>query len=216
MSKDNRQFEISSFPQLREGKGGTGRTVFGYSIVFNRESVVMFDRCDLFREVIKPGAIDLQTLKQYDITMTAFHNREKLLARWKKGEGTLKLSVDNFGVRYEFEAPSSPLGEEILSSIKRGDMTGASFTFSESGTVQTETEDPDGILRHTITKLGAISEMTIAANPAYPDTTAETRESRSFAFERVRWQKEKRELVKEIQKLRGDLVMTSEMLKNKC
>lgn len=162
---------------LRESSDGKGRTITGLAIVFNKDSVILCDGYDYFRECIKPGAITQNDLLGYDIKMTAFHNREKLLARWHAGgSGTLKLWVDREGVHYSFDAPETALGEEILSSVKRGDMTGASFTFAANGTKQTVTTDPDGVERHTITKLGAVSEMTIAADPAYPNTTVEARE----------------------------------------
>ncbi len=182
-----------SKPTLREGSNGKGRTIEGLAIVFNKDSVILCEgRHSYFRECIKPEAITQKDLLGYDIKMTAFHNREKLLARWHVGgTGTLKLWVDREGVHYSFVAPTTSLGEEILSSVKRGDMTGASFTFSANGTRQTVTTDPDGIERHTITKLGEVSEMTIAADPAYPNTTVEARER-----EALRARTEKEELMK--------------------
>lgn len=167
-------------PRVREaGKGGKGRTICGYAIVWNKESQILCDWCDYYREIIKPQAVDEKTIRSYDIHFTAFHNREKLLARQHPGgTGTLKLKVDAVGVYYEFEAPDSATGNDILVAVQRGDLQNASFTFDISTTVQTITRGADGVELHTITKLGTISELTIALNPAYQDTTASAREKR--------------------------------------
>lgn len=167
-----------SRPKASGTAKGNGRTISGYAIVFGKDSVVLSNGRTMFRERIEPGAITMSALLKYDITMTAWHNREILLARWRQGEGTLKLSVDKVGVFYSFDAPESPKGEDVLVSVKRGDMTGASFTFSSLDTVQQISIDDDGVERHSITKLGTVIEMTIAANPAYPDTTAGAREKK--------------------------------------
>ncbi len=191
-----------SKPIFRESAGGKGRTIEGLAIVFNKDSVILVNgpRGPYFRECIKPGAITQQDLLKYDVKMTAFHNREKLLARWHVGgSGTLKLWVDRVGVHYRFESPETSLGDEILSSVKRGDMTGSSFTFSSVGTEQTITEDPDGIERHTITKLGEVSEMTIAADPAYPDTTVEAREKASRLAQNTLRRKEREKAISDIE-----------------
>ena len=85
-------------PRLREGtEGGGSRTIEGYAIVFNTESRILCDYWDNYREIIEPGAITDERLREMDIKMTMYHNREKILARSFKGEGTLKLSVDDIG-----------------------------------------------------------------------------------------------------------------------
>lgn len=64
-----------------------------------------------------------------DIKMTLWHNREKLLARSNRGEGTLALTVDEIGVKYSFEAPNTPDGNTALELVRRGDLSGSSFTY---------------------------------------------------------------------------------------
>ena len=104
--REVRTFCGGAVPMLREAPdGGESRTIEGYAIVFGVESVLMVDWCDAFREVIEPGAVTEELLRGCDVKMLLWHNREKLLARWNKGEGTLRLSVDETGVKYSFEAP---------------------------------------------------------------------------------------------------------------
>lgn len=173
--------EVRSYgemPRLREaGEGGESRVIEGYAIVFGVESVLLVDWYDRYREIIEPGAIDEAALRTMDITMTMWHNRERLLARWNKGEGSLKLSVDERGVKYEFEAPRTADGENALELVKRGDISGASFTFWSDETSSVRyTKSDDGVLLRHVQRIDAVYEMTIASNPAYTETSVTARE----------------------------------------
>lgn len=182
MSKSERR-EIRSFggvarPHLREAAdGGESRTIEGYAIVFGVESRMIVDWCDAYREIIEPGAVTAEDLAKWDIKMTLWHNRERLLARSNKGEGTLRLEVDQTGVKYAFEAPRTVDGETALELVRRGDLSGSSFTYwsDESTDVSYEKADDGAILRH-VRRLGYVSEMTIASDPAYTQTSVTARE----------------------------------------
>lgn len=165
-------------PHLREaGEGQESRTIEGYAIVFGVRSVLLADWYDRYYEVIEPGAIDEARLREMDIKMTMFHDREILLARSNKGTGTLRLSVDEVGVRYEFEAPRTSDGDNALELVRRGDLSGSSFTFwsDEKSSIRYELLDDDVLLRH-VDRIDRVYEMTIAADPAYTETTVTARE----------------------------------------
>lgn len=167
-------------PRLREAVEGESesRTIVGYAIVFGVESRILRDYWDNYREIIEEGAITEERLKEMDIKMTMYHNREKILARSNKGEGTLKLSVDKIGVKYEFEAPNTVDGDTALELVKRGDLSGSSFMFwcDEASGVTYEKRE-DGMLLRRVKTIGMIYDMTIAADPAYNETTVEAREA---------------------------------------
>lgn len=177
--------------RIREAAEGqaASRTIEGYAIVFDKPSVVMCDWWDgPFREYVDKGAITDEMLRGCDIKMTAFHDREILLARhWPEEEGaeqkesTLKLEVTDEGVLASFEAPKSPWGENILEAVRRGDMRGMSFTFYENAYTFEDVKGKDGIIDRHIKSFSEIVEMTIAADPAYPDTTAAAREREAQA-----------------------------------
>lgn len=183
---DQKKTEIRSFiggkcqPMLREAKTGEkeSRTIEGYAIVFGVESRILADYWDNYREIIEPGAITEERLKEMDIKMTMYHNREKILARSVNGEGTLKLSVDEVGVHYEFEAPNTVDGDTALELVKRGDLSGSSFMFwtDEKSGVSYEKRS-DGIMLRRVKTIGMIYDMTIAADPAYEETTVAAREA---------------------------------------
>lgn len=167
-------------PMIREAlEGGTeSRTIEGYAIVFGVESRILSDYWDNYREIIEPGAITEERLKEMDIKMTMYHNREKILARSVNGEGTLKMRVDEVGVHYEFEAPNTVDGDTALELVKRGDLCGSSFMFwtDEKSGVSYEKRS-DGMMLRRVKQIGMIYDMTIAADPAYEQTTVAAREA---------------------------------------
>ena len=185
---EQKKMEIRSFmggkcqPMIREAveEGKESRTISGYAIVFGVESRILADYWDNYREIIEPGAITEERLKDMDIKMTMYHNREKILARSNKGEGTLKISVDEVGVHYEFEAPNTVDGDTALELVKRGDLAGSSFMFwtDEKSGVSYEKRS-DGIMLRRVKTIGMIYDMTIAADPAYEQTSVKAREAYS-------------------------------------
>lgn len=166
-------------PRLREAgeDAAPSRTIEGYAIVFGRESELLSDYWDNYREIIEHGAVTQELLDSSDIKMTIWHNRERLLARRNKGVGSLEVGIDNTGVWYRFEAPHTPDGETALELVKRGDLAGSSFIYStkESENVRYDKLDDGTVVRHVI-KIGRIYDMTIASDPAYKDTTVNARE----------------------------------------
>lgn len=168
-------------PRLREAVEGEkeGRTIEGYAIVFGVESCILNDMPGLppYREIIEAGAITEERLKEMDIKMTMYHNREKILARSRNGEGTLNLRVDEVGVHYEFEAPNTVDGDTAIELVKRGDLNGSSFIFWVGVNDFTREKGKDGIYIHRIKNIRKIADMTIAADPAYEETTVSAREA---------------------------------------
>ena len=167
------------FREATEGESNS-RTIEGYAIVFGVESRILSDYWDNYREIIEQGAITEERLKEMDIKMTMYHNREKILARSTNGEGTLKLTVDDVGVKYSFEAPNTVDGDTALELVKRGDLSGSSFMFwtDEKSGVSYEKRS-DGIMLRRVKTIGMIYDMTIAADPAYEQTTVAAREAYS-------------------------------------
>lgn len=62
--------------------------------------------------------------------MTMNHDFATLLARSKRGEGTLQYDVDERGVHFSFDAPNTDDGDRALELVRRGDIDGCSFMFS--------------------------------------------------------------------------------------
>lgn len=167
--------------RVREGKEGEkSRTITGYAILFNSPSAPLYE-CDdeEVREIIAPGAVTKQLLDGCDIKMTMFHDRQLILARSKNGAGTLKYTVDDKGVAFEFEAPNTMDGDKALELVARGDISGCSFMFSthyyDRAYVARDVRRENGktIITYTVNVITGVQDFTLAVDPAYPDTSCE-------------------------------------------
>ena len=156
------------------------RHIEGYGSVFNKRSVDLGG----FTEIIAPGAFD-GVIENSDVKALLDHNPSRgILARSKNGEGTLSLSIDETGLRYAFDAPNTALGDEVVEGLKRGDYSQSSFAFTVKD--QTWTKEEDGTYLRTINKIGGLYDVSIVADPAYPDTSVAVRSLDAFKEEEVR------------------------------
>lgn len=154
------------------------RVISGTAAVFNSESENIG-----FIEILLPGSITEETIKKSDIVATYNHDESKILARSRNGEGSLKLTVDETGLHYEFEAPNTPLGDEILEMINRGDLSKSSFAFTvaKGGERWYKKED---VTYREISKIEELFDVSVVVRPAYEDTSCQTR-SKAEAIETI-------------------------------
>lgn len=173
--------------RVREAAEGEAqsRTITGYAILFGVPSAPLYSYDDEeAREVISAGAVTKELLDSSDIKFTMFHNPQLILARSKNGSGTLSYTVDDKGVAFEFEAPNTVDGDKALELVRRGDIAGCSFAFTthyyDQAYVTRDVTRENGktVITYTVNVITGIYDMTLAADPAYPDTSceAETRE----------------------------------------
>ena len=154
---------------------GESRTITGTAIVFDAESEVLDDWGYRFREVIKPEACTMEFLNTQDIKMNMLHDRQLTIARANKGKGSLRLSVDDKGVNFEFEAPKCDIGDRCLEMVRRGDYSGCSFEFyPEDYDVEEREGGKDVKITHK--KFRALTALTIGMDPAYRQTSVNARE----------------------------------------
>lgn len=145
------------------------RKVSGYAVVFNSLSDIIRGEQGTFREIILPTAITQETINKSDIVFLLDHQQDRgILARSTNGEGSLKLSIDNKGLFFEFEAPKTALGDELLEGLRRHDYSKCSFAF-----VVGEDEfrkDNNGNVIRTIKSIKQLYDCSVVVNPAYIDT----------------------------------------------
>lgn len=121
-------------------------------------------------ERIAAGAFDAALARADDIVALWGHDMTRPLGR--RSRGTLALSVDARGLRYELTPPGTTWGADAVASIQRGDVEGSSFGFA-MGAGWTETMDREAkTLTRTITKIDRLYEVSPVAIPAYPATAA--------------------------------------------
>lgn len=104
------------------GLRASGRTLTGYAAVFGTET-----RMGSFTERIAPGAFSKSLASGRDILALLDHRADVLLGR--TASGTLKLSEDDKGLRFDLELPDTQAGRDLVALAERGDLGGMSFGF---------------------------------------------------------------------------------------
>lgn len=162
--------------QIRMNEDGTeSRTIYGYGAVFNRWS----SNLGWFREKMERTAFD--NVDMSSVVATFNHDFNNVLAR--VDSDTLRLSVDETGLRYEFEAPNTTVGNDLLENIRIGNVKGSSFMFTVSDKGTKWQKGDDGMDERTITQVSRLIELGPVTIPAYPDTTAAKRDFESLQSE---------------------------------
>ena len=144
------------------------RRIEGYAATFN-------DVTDLgyFREQIAVGAFDGHLAD--DVRLLINHTGVPLA---RTTNGTLRLSVDETGLRYEAQLADTTEGRDLYTLIKRGDISQSSFAFS----IEEESWDNKANLR-TVNKVGRLYDVSPVTYPAYATTTVAARNAAAAAQE---------------------------------
>ena len=160
-----------------DGAQESGRTVFGYAAKFNVRSQNLGSSDWQFFETIAPGAFDDVLLD--DVRALFNHEAELILARSKGGVGTLKIGIDTTGLWYEFDAPETQVGNDLLVSLRRGDIDQSSFSFmvdcAGQSFVESKIGDGPNIVERTITKFSRLLDVSPVTYPAYEETEVDCR-----------------------------------------
>jgi len=158
--------------ELRAAEDGNSRHVEGYAMVFDSQSEFLG-----FYETIERGAITQELVDECDIFATFNHDMNKVFARSNKTQGSLSLSVDEKGLKFEFDVPNTALGDELLEYMRRGDINKCSFAFAlDPNDDEAETwESKDGVYFRTIHKIAALFDISVVWTPAYTDTEVSKR-----------------------------------------
>ena len=166
--------EVRNTQNQLKNSDSTSRIVEGYAIVFDSESVDLGG----FFEVIERGAVD-GVIEISDVLCLLNHNEDRgVLARSKFGVGSLKLEVDEHGLKYSFVSPNTALGDELLEGIRRGDISTSSFGF----TVEEDewVKRADGTILRKIKKIKQLYDVSPVYNPAYQSTEVEIVDKRGL------------------------------------
>ena len=149
-----------------EEDGNEREYIVGYAAKFGVNSLVLGD----FVERIDPGAFGIVSerrgrKKSLETRALWNHDANFPLARYP---GTLKMSVDEVGLRYEFPVPDTTYGRDIASNIRAGIVRGSSFSFTvPSGGDSWAVEDGRSI--RTIQRIDTLLDVGPVTFPAYPD-----------------------------------------------
>jgi HK97 family phage prohead protease len=170
--------------ESRSEDGAEREYVVGYAAKFGVLSLDLGD----FVERLDPGAFGIVSerrgrKKALETRALWNHDPNFPLARYP---GTLKLSVDDVGLRYEFPVPDTTYGRDIASNIRAQIVKGSSFSFTvPSGGDSWAVEDGRSV--RTITKIDSLLDVGPVTFPAYPDADVKVAQR---AFDQYRQQRE--------------------------
>lgn len=94
----------------------------GYAALFDTETTI----AGLFREVVRPGAFR-EAVASDDVRALYNHDPSQVLGRTRAG--TLTLAEDARGLRYQITLPNTTMARDLLTSVRRGDVTQSSYAF---------------------------------------------------------------------------------------
>jgi HK97 family phage prohead protease len=157
-------FEPESVEIRKDEKGKS--TIAGYAVVFEKLSQKIGG---FFREKVRAGAFT-DSLKKNNIRALWNHNSDHVLGSTKAG--TLRLTEDEKGLRFEVDAPETQAGRDALTTIERGDVDGMSFGFNVRKQEWDET-NPEDIIR-TLVDVD-LREISPTPFPAYTQTKVAVR-----------------------------------------
>lgn len=176
-----RRFTTGVVERRAAEDGALTRSVRGYAATFGKLSENLGTPGSPFYEIIEPGAFD--DVLSNDVRALFNHDANLILARSKGGDGTLKIGADTIGLWYEFEAPTTRAGEDLLVSLDRKDVDQSSFAFAmtrEGQTFEEKTENGVTTITRRIKKVARLYDVSPVTYPAYPDTTVAARSLEEF------------------------------------
>lgn len=178
--KDKQKDSSSDVPERRQMPGCELRVdgqkepkLVGYAATFNTLSEVMWG----FREKIAKGAF-ADSIQRDDIRMLWNHDPNYVLAR--NTSGTLKLWEDDKGLGFEATPPDTQWARDLVTSIKRRDISDNSFGFGVANREEDESwESKDGMQLRTLLKV-KLYDVSAVTYPAYPQTQIFVRAKNNF------------------------------------
>lgn len=143
------------------------KMVIGKAICFESPSNDMG-----FIETIKRGAVTQELLDNSDVFARMNHSDDYILARSKKGKGSLTLELRDDGVYFSFVCPNTEKGNELLEHIRRGEISTSSFAFRVSDEPNSERwyKTEDGVIHRDILKIGYLADIAPVFSEAYSET----------------------------------------------
>jgi HK97 family phage prohead protease len=150
-----------------EGSDESREWIVGYAAKFGVLSLDLGD----FVERLDPGAFGLVAerrgrKKPLQTRALWNHDANFPLARYPE---TLRLTVDEVGLRYEFPVPDTTYGRDIAANIRAGIVKGSSFAFQVApGGDEWSVEEGRSV--RTIKRVDSLIDVSPTTFPAYPDS----------------------------------------------
>lgn len=167
-SREIERRTLTTDVELR-AKDGRLKTLIGYGAMFGVRS----EDLGGFVEEIAPGAFDESIASNTDVLARAEHDSRMLLGR--RSSGTLRVSVDDKGLRYEVDLPDTSVARDLAALVERGDVKQSSFAFFIEDRADEEWKTTNDGVPLRILKRVALVDVAPVAQPAYTQTTVSAR-----------------------------------------
>lgn len=165
--------------QLRAAdNAGSTMTVEGYAAVFDQRTMIWESDYSGWKyyEEIDPGAFNGADMS--DVILRYNHSDSAMiLARTKNG--TLRLSVDDVGLKISADIAPTTGGKDIYQLIKRGDINQMSFAFIVKADQTTRDDKLKEEIRR-ITAFETIVDVSPVDFPAYDGTSISARSADAY------------------------------------
>ena len=149
------------------------KTVFyGYALRFDEPSPVR----NGWYEVIRKGALTQDIIDKSDIRALFNHNPDLVLARKNDKVDTLKLTLDDKGLYYEFEDPQTMLSDDLKRHMKLGNIDQSSFAFTLEPDGDVIREDDNGVIVRELTKFKELYDVSPVTYAFYPTAISGVKE----------------------------------------
>jgi hypothetical protein len=156
-SNPNKEIRTFNVQDLELRQEGDSNVVVGYGSVFNTLSNDLGN----FKEIIAEGAFDGRL--QDDVRFLINHDGLPLA---RTTNGTLRLSTDERGLRYEAEVANTSIGRDLIELMKNGTVNQSSFAF----VVEDDSwEVRDGINIRTVNKVSRLYDVSAVTYPAFEE-----------------------------------------------
>lgn len=159
---------LLSTVEVRTAEGAALPMLAGYAAVFDAETVIG----EYFRERVEPGAFDEALARPDDVRALRDHAPSMILGR--QAAGTLRLFIDERGLRYEVDLPDTSYARDLAVSVARGDVTQSSFGFRVVDDSWERPATPADLPLRRIRNV-ELFDVSPVTYPAYDTTSVSTR-----------------------------------------
>jgi HK97 family phage prohead protease len=148
-------------------EAGESPKITGYAAVFGKRSFLLGD----FVEVVDSKAFD-ECLAS-NPTIVGLINHDESLVMGKTTSGTMRVSVDEVGLKYEIDPPDTSYAKDLMVSMRRKDIDSSSFGFF----CRADSWAYDKVTKQNVRTIlkADVFDCSIVLNPAYGDSSSQVR-----------------------------------------
>ncbi|MDE1424944.1 HK97 family phage prohead protease [Bacillus licheniformis] len=139
------------------------KVISGYALKFGTRS----HNLGGFIEMIDKRALDQTDMS--DVRALIDHDPSKILGR--VSAGTLKLDVDDVGLRFDITLPNTQYANDLYENIRLGNISNCSFGFLLGKGGDSFTRDQEtGLPLRSLRNISKLMDVSVVTYPAYEDT----------------------------------------------